>query len=230
MSLDWLSNAQKKDLTELFPLSANAAFLLNEGSKKKKSEEMKLYLLQKQAALRIYPHQLWPLPVWLGGRYANVVKPGYPLRCPIKAQFWTISHLHLAICTAKYLYTPYVTHNKPRILVRLANGQFSSFRNEHFFEQTSFEKFEELDLEFFWNRPVVTYVQRHEDEEETGDEDASSQSSLSILTETDSDPDDDDDAPLGAPTRTLISLPPLVPLNDANLPFMQTFVANIFIF
>ena len=79
MSLDWLSNAQKKDSTELSPLSANAALLLNEGSKKKKSEEMKLYLLQKQAALQIYPHQVWPLPVWLGGRYVNVVKPGYPL-------------------------------------------------------------------------------------------------------------------------------------------------------
>ena len=124
-----------------------------------------------------------------------------------------------------------MTHNKPRISVRLANGQFSSFRNEHFFEQTSFEKFEELDLEFFRNRPVVTYVQRHKDEEEeTRDEDASSQSSLPILTETDSDSDSDDDAPLGAPTRTPISLPPLVPLNDANLPFMQTLVANIFIF
>ena len=124
-----------------------------------------------------------------------------------------------------------MTHNKPRISVRLSNGQFSSFRNEHFFEQTSFEKFEELDLEFFRNRPVVTYVQRHKDEEdETRDEDASSQSSLPILTETDSDSNNDDDAPLGAPTRTPIPLPPLVPLNDANLPFMQTFVANIFIF
>ena len=124
-----------------------------------------------------------------------------------------------------------MTPNKPRISVCLANGQFSSFRNEHFFEQTSFEKFEELNLEFFWNHPVVTYVQRHEDEEdETGDEDASSQSSLPILMETDSDDDDDDDAPLGAPTRTPILLPPLVPLNDANLPFMQTFVVNIFIF
>ena len=48
MSLDWLSNAQKKDSTELSPLSANVAFLLNEGSKKKKSEEMKLYLLQSK--------------------------------------------------------------------------------------------------------------------------------------------------------------------------------------
>ena len=113
----------------------------------------------------------------------------------------------------------------------MSNGQFSSFRNEHFFEQTSFEKFEELDLEFFQNRPVVTYVQRHVDEEEeTGDDDASSQSSLPILTETDSDSDNDDDAPSGAPTRTPISLPPLVPSNDANLPFLQTFVANIFIF
>ena len=95
----------------------------------------------------------------------------------------------------------------------------------------SFEKFEELNLEFFWNRPVVTYIQRHEDkEDETGDEDASSQSSLPILMETDLDIDDDDDAPLGAPTRTPIPLPPLVPLDDTNLPFMQIFVANIFIF
>ena len=99
MSLDWLSNAQKKDSTKLFPLSANTAFLLNKGSKKKKSEEMKLYLLQKQVALQIYLHPVWPLPVWLGGRYTNIVKPGYPLRCPTKAQFWTISHLHLAVCT-----------------------------------------------------------------------------------------------------------------------------------
>ena len=98
------------------------------------------------------------------------------------------------------------------------------------FEQTSFEKFEELDLELFRNRPVVTYVQRHEDEEETGDEDASSQSSFPILTETDSDLDDNDNALLGAPTRTPISIPPLVPFNDTNLPFMQTLVANIFIF
>ena len=87
MSLDWLSNAQKKDSTESPPLSANATFLLNEGSKKMKSKEMKLYLLQKQAALRIYLHQIWPLPVWLGGRYANIVKPGYPLRCPTKLNF-----------------------------------------------------------------------------------------------------------------------------------------------
>ena len=112
----------------------------------------------------------------------------------------------------------------------LANGQFSLFRNEHFFEQTSFEKFEELNPEFFRNQPVVTYIQRHENEEETGDEDTSSQSSLSILTETDSDSDDNDNAPLGAPTGSLIPPLPLVLLNNANLPFMQTFVANIFIF
>ena len=123
-----------------------------------------------------------------------------------------------------------MTHNQPRISVCLANGQFSSFRNEHFFEQTSFEKFEELNPEFFRNRLVVTYVQRHEDEEETGDEDTSFQSSLPILTETDSETDDYDDAPLGAPTRTPIPIPPLVSLDHTNLPFMQTFVANIFIF
>ena len=75
-----------------------------------------------------------------------------------------------------------------------------------------------------------TYVQRHEDEEETRNEDDSSQSSLPILTETDSESDDYNNAPLGAPTRTLIPLPPLVSSDNTNLPFMQTFVANIFIF
>ena len=116
------------------------------------------------------------------------------------------------------------------ISVRLANGQFSSFRNEHFFEQISFEKFEELNPEFFRNRLVVTYVQRHKDKEETGDEDDSSQLSLPILTETETESNNYDNAPLGAPTRPLISIPPLVPLDNTNLPFMQTFVVNIFIF
>ena len=77
MSLGWLSNTQKKDSTELSLLSANTTFLLNEGSKKKKSKEMKLYLLQKQAALQIYLHPVWPLPVWLGAHYAHIVKPSY---------------------------------------------------------------------------------------------------------------------------------------------------------
>ena len=158
MSLDWLSNTQKRDSTELSLLSTNAAFLLNRVSKKKKTKKMKLYLLQKQVMLWIYPHPVWPLPAWLGGCYTHIIKPSYPLQCPIKAEFWITSHLHLAVCTTKYLYTPYVTHNKPRISVCLANGQFSSFRNEDFFEQTSFEKFEELNPEFFWNRSVVTYV------------------------------------------------------------------------
>ena len=111
-------------------------------------------------------------------------------------------------------------------MVNLVRSEMNTF-----FEQTSFEKFEELNLEFFRNCPVVTYVQRHKyEEDETGDEDVSSQSSLPILTETDSDSDDDDDALLGAPTRAPIPLPPLVPLHDTNLPFIQTFVANIFIF
>ena len=126
-----------------------------------------------------------------------------------------------------------MTHNKLRISVHLANGQFSSFRNEHFFEQTSFEKFEELNPEFFRNCSVVIYVQRHEDKEELRDEDASSQSSFSILMETETDSDNDNDNVLSeAPTRPPIALPllPLVPLNNANLPFMQTLVANIFIF
>ena len=72
------------------------------------------------------------------------------------------------------------------------------------------------------------YVQRHEEEEETRYENTFFQSSLPTLMEIDSGLDNND-ASFEAPTGPPISLP-LFPLNDANLSFMQTFVANIFIF
>ena len=70
----------------------------------------------------------------------------------------------------------------------------------------------------YWNEPLASVY-------------TSSQSSLPILTETESESDDYDDVPSEAPTGPPIPLEVnLVPLNDSNLPFMQTFVANIFIF
>ena len=60
------------------------------------------------------------------------------------------------------------------------------------------------------------------------DENASTSSSLPYLMES----DDDDTSPwISTGSPALIQIPPLPPVsnNDANLPFMQTFIANIFI-
>jgi hypothetical protein len=161
----------------------------------------------------------------------NVVKPGYTARVPTKAEYWTFSHLHLAACTSRDLFVPYVSHNKPSISCRLSNGQYSSFPNVHFFEQTSFEKFEELEPEFFRNRPLVTYTRTQDDEEvsailEILEE--SEESSELYLTDTEDEELDTNDIS----TKLALGTTPFTPvqLDDTNLPFMQTFIANIFIF
>jgi hypothetical protein len=171
--------------------------------------------------------------MWLGGRYANIVKPGYAARVPTKAKYWTFSHLHLAACTSRYLFVPYIAHNKPSISCRLPNGQFSSFRNVHFFEQTSFEKFEELEPEFFQNRPLVTYTHTQDDEEVSAVLEILEESEESeelYLTDTE---DEDLDTRNDNSTKLAPGTIPFTPvqLDDTNnLPFMQTFIANIFIF
>jgi hypothetical protein len=214
-------------------ISTNDASILSSELEKKNQPTMKSYLLQYAEIL--FQHHLtplWPLPVWLGGRYANVVKPGYAARVPTKAEYWTFSHLHLAACTSRYLFVPYVSHNKPSISCCSSNGQFSSFPNVHFFEQTSFEKFKELEPEFFRNRPLVTYTRTQDDEEvsevlEIIEE--SEESSELFLTDTeDEDLDTRDDNSTGVAPLII----PFTPgqLDDTNLPFMQTFIANIFIF
>jgi hypothetical protein len=163
----------------------------------------------------------------------NIVKPGYTARIPTKAEYWTFSHLHLAACTSRYLFVPYVSHNKPSISCHLSNGQFNSFPNVHFFEQTSFEKFEELEPEFFRNRPLVTYTCTQNDEEvsealEILEE--SEESSELYLTDTeDENLDTRDDNSTGLAPMTI----PFTPdqLDDTNiLPFTQIFIANIFIY
>jgi hypothetical protein len=198
---------------------------------------MKSYLLQFAGTL--FKHPLtpsWPFPVWLGGRYANIIKPGYAARVPTEAEYWTFSHLHLAACTSRYLFVPYVSHNKPSISCRSSNGQFSSFPNVHFFEQTSFEKFEELEPEFFRNRPLVTYTRTQDDEEVSAvleileESEESEESEELYLTDTeDEDLDTTNDNSTGLAPRTISFTP--VQLNDTNnLPFIQTFIANIFIY
>jgi hypothetical protein len=230
-----------KDLQgSLSPLSQSGLISINDASilslqlERKNQLTMKSYLLQFGETLFKHPlTPLWPLPVWLGGHYANIVKPGYTAHVPTKAEYWTFSHLHLAVCTSRYLFVPYVSHNKPSISCRLPNGQFSSFLNVHFFEQTSFEKFEELEPEFFRNRPLVTYTCTQDDEEvsvvlEILEE--SDESSELYLTDTeDEDLDTRDDNSTKLAPRTIPFTP--VQLDDTNnLPFMQTFIANIFIF
>ena len=113
----------------------------------------------------------------------------------------------------------------------MPNGQFGSFPNPHFFVHTDFEQFRNLKLEYFYNRPSVIYTASKEEVEEAlrDDETASASSSLPYLTES----DDNVTSPwIFTGPQTLIPIPLLPPVlnNDANLPFMQTFIANIFIF
>ena len=193
--------------------------------------EISHYLLHFVKPLLTYPVFVWPLPVWLGGQYINAVKPGYTQHIPTKAVYWTYTFLHLAACTTKYLILPYVSHNKLSISVHMPNGQFGSFPNPHFFVHTDFERFKNLKLEYFHNRPSVMYTALEEEVEEAlhDDETTSTSSSLPYLTETD---DDDTSPQISTGSPALFQIPPLPPVsnNNANLPFMQTFIANIFIF
>jgi hypothetical protein len=230
----------QKDLQgSLLPLSQSGLISINDASilssqlERKNQPTMKSYLPQFAEILFRHPlTPLWPLPVWLGGRYANIVKPGYAARVPTKAVYWTYSHLHLAACTSRYLFVPYVSHNKPSISCRLSNGQFSSFPNVHFFEQTSFEKFEELEPEFFRNRPLVTYTRTQDDEEVSAVleilEESEESEELYLTDTEDEDLDIRNDNSTGIAPQNIPFTP--VQLDDTNLPFMQTFIANIFIF
>jgi hypothetical protein len=194
---------------------------------------MKSYLLNTMVVLFHHPlTPSWPLPMWLGGRYANVIKPGYAARVPTKAEYWTFSHLHLAACTSRYLFVRYVSHNKLSISCHLPNGQFGSFPNVHFFEQTSFKKFEELEPEFFRNRPLVTYT-RIQDDDEVSEVleilEESEESEELFLTDSEDKGLDTNDNSTGLAPRIIPFTP--VRLDDTNnLPFMQTFLVNIFIF
>jgi hypothetical protein len=114
----------QKDLQgSLLPLSQSGLISINDASilslqlERKNQLMMKSYLLQFAEILFRHPlTPSWPLPVWLGGRYANIVKPGYAARVPTKAKYWTFSHLHLAACTSRYLFVPYSgSKNRPDV-------------------------------------------------------------------------------------------------------------------
>ena len=125
---------------------------------KKLNAAMTTYAYSNVSVLLWYPPKSWPLPVWLGGRYMNVARLGYTLHAHTKADYFLSSYLHLAACTTKYLFIPYVTHNRKSISVHLSNGQFGSFPNQHFFEQTSFKKFKLLEPEYFIDQLWLTCI------------------------------------------------------------------------
>ena len=226
----FLQKSMSADSSTLPPsiiLSPIDVQLLDSYLNKKSNVAMVTFAYTNSAKLLQHPPNSWPLPVWLGGRYVNVERPIYAPHVHTSMDYFLSSFLHLAACTTKHMITPYVTHNRPSISVRLSNGQFSSFPNRHFFEQTSFEKFELLEPEYFRNRPLVTFT-RTQDDRKDEEEVEAALSPLTDLTETDDDGSSDistdaTHSPLPPP------LPP-IPVNVTNLPFTQTFVANIFIY
>ena len=93
-------------------LSPSDVQLIDSYLNKKLSEAMMTYTFLHVSALLQYPPKSWPLPVWLGGRYMNVDRPGYTLHVHTKADYFLSSYLHLATCTTKYLFTPYVCNSQ----------------------------------------------------------------------------------------------------------------------
>jgi hypothetical protein len=96
----------------------------------------------------------------------------------------------------------------------------------------SFEKFEELQPEFFRSRPLVTYTRTQDDEEVSAVfeilEESEESEELFLMDTEDEDLDTRNDNSTEIAQRTIPFTP--VQLDNTNLPFMQTFVANIFIF
>ena len=193
---------------------------------------------------------VWPLPIGLGGRYAQSVKQGREERVLTRFEFWTHTPLHLAVYTCNKISPPYVSHNKYKIRFRARNGQFKSILNPHFFEETKFARFEELDLIYF-----QTLRETMGDEAELGDDfqaddeevqdllaevtqesedqlDENSNSQDDDTEEEESNDDyedaDDDDVPTEQQQSSIIPDP--FPVAHADTNFIQTFVANIFIF
>ena len=155
-----------------------------------------------------YPLKLWPLSIWLGGHYVNITRLGYTPHAHTKADDFLSSYLHLAACTTKYLFMPYVTYSRKSISVCLLNGQSGSFPNQHFFEPTSFEKFKLLKPEYLQNKLIVTYMCIQDNREEVEEEEE--EAALSPLTDL---METDDDGSLDLSTETaVLPLPHLSPV------------------
>ena len=156
----------------------------------------------------------------------------------------------LYIYTCNKISPPYVSHNKYKIGFCARNGQLKSILNPHFFEETKFARFEELDPIYF-----QTLRKTMGDEAELGDDsqaddeevqdllaedtqeskdqsDENSDSQDDDTEEEESNDDyedaDDDDVPTEQQQPPII--PDLFPVAHADNNFIQTFVANIFIF
>ena len=139
--------------------------LLDKESNKCKKEETMEYLLHLSREPLYLLHRVWPLPIGLGGQYAQSVKQGQEERVLTRFEFWTHTPLHLAVYTCNKISPPYVSHNKYKIGFRARNGQFKSILNPHFFEEMKFAQFEELDPIYF-----QTLRETMGDEAELGDD------------------------------------------------------------
>ena len=123
--------------------------LLDKESNKCKKEEMMEYLLHLSREPLYLLHWIWPLPIGLGGQYAQSVKQGQKECVLTRFEFWTHTPLYLAVYTCNQISSPYVSHNKYKIGFHARNGQFKSILNPYFFEETKFAQFEELDPIYF---------------------------------------------------------------------------------
>ena len=208
------------------------------------------YLLHLSREPLYLLHWVWPLPIGLGGQYAQSIKQGRKECVLTRFEFWTHTPLHLAVYTCNQISPPYVSHNKYKIGFCARNGQFKSILNPHFFEETKFARFEELDPIYF-----QTLRDTMGDEAELGDDpqaddeevqnllaedtqefedqsDNNSNSQDDDTEEEESNDDyenvDDDDVPTEQQQPPIIPDP--FPVAHADTNFIQTFIAKIFIF
>ncbi|KAF8546274.1 hypothetical protein OG21DRAFT_1491404 [Imleria badia] len=125
----------------------------------------------------------------------------------------------------------YVSHNKRSIGFHKADGRYASIPNPHFFEETKFQQFEELEPDYFkYLRSLETSDKDDSDRDESKVQQLLGEDMTSETTGDDTDDyeeaadnDEDDDTPL-------TSVPMPFSVTKANKNFFQTFVANIFIF
>ena len=119
-------------------LSQTDIELLDKESNKCKKEETMEYLLHLSREPLYLLHWVWPLPIGLGGQYAQSVKQGREECVLTRFEFWTHTPLHLAVYTCNKISPPYVSHNKYKIGFCARNGQFKYILNPRFFEETKF--------------------------------------------------------------------------------------------
>jgi hypothetical protein len=68
--------------------------------------------------------------MWLGGRYANIVKPGYAARVPTKAEYWTfLIYILLRVLLGIFLYHMYLTISRlsPAVYLTDSLARFQMF-------------------------------------------------------------------------------------------------------